>query len=255
MRCVELNGVSFGYSGAKSNIFDNINISINKSAITAICGRNGAGKSTLLKLIAGINKAASGSVIIDNKEIGAYHKRELALKMAYVDQNFNQDLPLKVADIINLGNYPREMIVHDNRREFNSHFRDAIDSTGVRYLLDRSYNLLSGGEKQKVMIARAVCQSSEIILLDEPTSSLDIGNKVEIKELLLKFNRQNGSTIIMVSHDLNEVAAVADYTILVDGSKILTGRTEEVLSDVNLEACFYTKINRFYENGRVVFYY
>ena len=195
--------INFRWNKKNRLIIKDCSFKIKKGTLTSIIGINGSGKSTLIKLLANFIPVGSGNILFFNKEITNYKGKELAKRLSYVSQNPNENIPLTVNEIVKLGNYPYYNFFDSNFIEENKRLKFALEITEIGHLKHRFFDSLSGGEKQKVMVARAVCQSYEVLLLDEPTSSLDLKNKIEIMILLRKLVKEKQSTIIMISHDLS----------------------------------------------------
>ena len=160
-------GVSFAYS--KKKILSEVEFCIPKNKITMICGKNGSGKTTLIKLLCGLLKSTGGLLELHGKGLQGYSRDELYRQLSYVPQMANVDLPLSVRDVISMGRFPHQVFWND--RDLSARYvGDIIDKLHLGRLADSLYNHLSGGEKQKVMIARALVQSEDLILLDEPTA-------------------------------------------------------------------------------------
>lgn len=253
MKCFELSSVSFGYE-KNNTILDNINLSFTKGVSTAICGKNGSGKSTLIKLLGGILSPDAGTICLYGKKTSHYKRKIFYKHIAYVPQQHNVDIPLNVEEVILTGRHPYDNFMQSDKTIDLEVLESTIKKTGLEKYRDKLFNNLSGGEKQKVLIARAICQTEDIILLDEPTASLDIANKVEIFDLLKKLT-DAGTTIITVSHDINEVYANSNEVVLVKDKNIISGLTENVFTTENLISLYGTKINHSEEGTRKFFYY
>lgn len=245
--------LSFMYE-KKHLILDALDLTIQKNRFTAICGCNGSGKSTLLKILAGILQPSSGTVKIYGKPISHYPKNLLYRHIAYVPQQHSIEIPLTVEEIIKMGRYPHEGLFAHHERSAQQLLDQTIALTQLEKYRTTLFNTLSGGEKQKVLIAKAICQTDDIILLDEPTSSLDIANRVEIFDILKQLTQQ-GRSVISVSHDINEVYRNADTAVFIRDGKALTGPKEEIMSPDRLQQLYGTPIHAIEENAVKLFYY
>ncbi|MGB3646985.1 MAG: ABC transporter ATP-binding protein, partial [Desulfobulbales bacterium] len=208
-----------------------------------IIGPNGAGKTSLLKVLAGLQKAQKGTVTIKDKNILNYSRRNLSQIMAIVPQHIEVGFPFTVADTVIMGRSPHLGILG---MEGENDFRiaeEAMKFTDVSHLTDRKLFQLSGGELQRVIIARAICQQPEIIVLDEPTTALDPAHQLKIMDLMEKFRREHGTTIIMVSHDLNLASMYGDRVLLLKSGRVVkTGDPKSVLNKELLEDSYGCRI-------------
>ncbi len=229
---LEVNDLCFSYKN--KTVLTDINIGIKNSEIVCLLGSNGAGKTTLLKCINNILKPSSGSVLIEGRDTNTYSRKELARIFSYVPQSYNTTFPITVMDMVMLG------------RSFNIKFRVSeedkdivIKILGDMNLIDLAFkdiNELSGGERQRVLIAKAIAQESKILLLDEPTSSLDMKNQLDVLNTIEKLSREKDITIIMSIHDLNLALMYGDKFIMVKDSKIYDiGDMEKVVNVENIK--------------------
>ena len=232
-------------------IFSNVNLEIPKNKFTCIIGPNGAGKSTLVKCLIGILKASSGLINIKDRNILEYKNRELSKIIAYVPQQTNSNLDFTVEDIIMMGRMPYKSLFE----EYNQQDKYKIDEMLKRFDLydikNQPVSTLSGGEMQKLIIARAVVQETEVIVLDEPLSNLDIKYQIEIMEFL-KIQKQQGKTVIIVIHDLNLASKYADIIVLMNEGKIhQIGSKEVILTEKNIKKVFKIDVKINNTNGRI----
>lgn len=220
-------------------VLDGMKFTVQRGELLALLGANGAGKSTLLRCISGVLEPSAGSVSLDGSDIRGLTAAQIARQMAVVPQEHGADFDFTVEDIVLMGRFP---YVGRFQRE-GAGDRDiaakAMEMTGITHLAQRPITNLSGGEKQRVIIARAICQQPKLLLLDEPTASLDIGYQYELLELAVKLNREKGITIIAAIHDLNLAAQFFDRFILLSGGKVLAaGRAEEVITAENIKTSY-----------------
>jgi len=205
-------GVTCGYGA--SPVLKDVNVQINSQDFVGIVGPNGSGKSTLLRTISRVLKPTHGKVLLDEKDIYQMSGAEVAQKMAVVSQEQGLDFPFTVKDVVMMGRIPHlNRFAREGSRDFAAVAR-AMDLTDTAVLADRQVTELSGGEKQRVLLARALAQEPQILLLDEPTSYLDINYQIEIMELLVRMRRDYGLTIIAVLHDLNLASRFSDYLLV-----------------------------------------
>src|SRR5262245_23052158 len=231
---LEAHEVSFSYAGRGPGaplVLDRVSLRLERGVIAALLGPNGSGKSTLIRLMAGIVHPLAGEIRIDGRSIGQLTRRDVALRLAVVPQETQTTFDFSVIDMVLMGRYahlgPFELEAADDL----AIARDALAATGTDALESRPFSSLSGGEKQRVVIASALAQASDLLLLDEPTASLDLAYQVEIAALLRRLNAERGATMIVSTHDLNLAASVCDRLILLkQGRVIAQGRTEDILT-------------------------
>lgn len=211
-RALSLADISLAYGG--NTVVDWLSLCVDPGEFFMIIGPNGAGKSSLLKIIAGIEQVRSGRVEILGRPQGSYSSKELARKIALVAQQASSDFPFTVAETVLMGRSPHLRLLEREGEKDCAIALEAMRFTGFDHLSDHRLDQLSGGERQRVMIARAICQQPGIILLDEPTTALDPAHQVRIMDLMELFRQEKGTTVIMVSHDLNLAAMYADRLLL-----------------------------------------
>lgn len=211
-------------------IFERLSVRIPDRQITAIIGPNGCGKSTLLKTLTRIISPQSGAVILDGQAISQQPTKELAKKMAILPQTPEATSGLTVAELVSYGRFPYQKgSGRLTKRDYEA-IDWALDVTKTADLKHRPVDALSGGQRQRVWIAMALAQETDIIFLDEPTTYLDIAHQLEVLELLERLNQEEGRTIVMVLHDINQAARFADYIIAMKaGAIIKSGRSEDVI--------------------------
>jgi iron complex transport system ATP-binding protein len=230
MSCqIELRNVCLQY-GLRDVVRD-VSVQIEEGEFFVIIGPNGAGKTTLLKSITALHRLTSGEILLRQRSISEYSRKELARSLAMVPQHINAEFPFTVAETVIMGRYPHlGLLAVEGKRDLEI-AEQAMAFTEVLHLADRRLGQLSGGERQRVIIARAICQQSKILLLDEPTASLDPAHQLRIMDLMERFRKQERSTIIMVSHDLNLASAYADRLMLLkDGAVEKIGTPRQVLT-------------------------
>ena len=220
--------VSFGYNDFELR---EVSVEIPRGSFTGLLGPNGCGKTTLLKLMSGVLKPRAGVVRLDGEPIARLTRRQLARRIAIVPQETHPAFDYTVMEMVLMGRHPHlgpfalegpaDLVIA----------RDALAATGTAHLADRVYMTLSGGEKQRVVIASALTQSPELLLLDEPTASLDLGYQLEIAALAGTLNRDRHVTLVLATHDLNLAASLcSDLVLMRDGRILAHGRTDEVLT-------------------------
>ena len=210
---------------------DDVNVSIATGSLTGLLGPNGCGKTTLLRLLSGVERPASGRVELDGRDLATYGRRPLARRIAVVPQETHPAFDYLVLDMVLMGRHP-----HLGTFEFEGPLdhqvaKEALDATSTWHLADRPFSALSGGEKQRVVIASALAQAADILLLDEPTASLDLGAQLDVAALLLKLHHERAVTIVMATHDLNFAASLCDTLVLMKGGRVLAnGPTANVMT-------------------------
>lgn len=233
---VEVKNLNFSYR--KTPTLNNISFKVEKGEFLGIIGPNGSGKTTLLKTLNKILKTKEAQILIDEKNIEEYKLRELARKIAYVPQNTSINFDYTAYEVALMGRNPYLGKFQSETQEDYEVIKKIFKLTNCSKLAERNFSDLSGGEKQKIIFSRALVQEPKILLLDEPTTHLDIYNQIEYMELLKKFQNE-GLTIIMVVHDLNLAAQYCDKLILMSEGKIYAmGSVEEVLTENNIKKVF-----------------
>jgi len=220
-------------------IVKNLSVQIPDKQITTIIGSNGCGKSTLLKAITRIIPHQSGTVILDGQNIAKEDTKQLAKKMAILPQTPESTSGLTVGELVSYGRFPYQKGFGRLTSRDYEVIDWALEATGTKDFKYRPVDSLSGGQCQRVWIAMALAQETEIIFLDEPTTYLDLAHQLEVLELLQKLNAEQERTIVMVLHDLNQAARFADYIIaLKNGEIVKAGTCEEVINHEVLKEVF-----------------
>lgn len=221
-------------------IVKDLSVEIPDQKITTIIGSNGCGKSTLLKAITRIIAHQSGAVILDGKNIAKENTKKLAKKMAILPQTPESASGLTVGELVSYGRFPYQKGFGRLTKKDYEVIDWVLEVTGTKDFKFRPVDALSGGQRQRVWIAMALAQETEIIFLDEPTTYLDMAHQLEVLELLQKLNREQGRTIVMVLHDLNQAARFADYMVaLKDGKIVKAGDCEQVMNRDVLRKVFH----------------
>ncbi|MDF2545157.1 MAG: iron-enterobactin transporter ATP-binding protein [Anaerosolibacter sp.] len=230
--------LSVGYG--EQLIVKGLSVEIPDKKITTIIGSNGCGKSTLLKAITRIISHQSGTVILDGKNIIRENTKTLAKKIAILPQTPESLSELTVSELVSYGRFPYQKGFGRLTQKDYEVIDWALEVTGTKDYKYRTIDALSGGQRQRVWIAMALAQETEIIFLDEPTTYLDMAHQLEVLELLKKLNVEQGRTIVMVLHDLNQAARFADYIIaLKSGTVVKAGNCDEVIRQDVLKEVFH----------------
>jgi len=231
---LEIRDLSAGYG--HRHVLERISLKASEGEVVGIIGSNGSGKTTLLKTITKVLEPISGTVLIDGTNVNEMQSKEIAKKVAVVSQVISINFEFTVEDIVLMGRTP--YIKGSETVEDINIVRDAMEKTNTLFLKDRLITQLSGGELQRVIIARAFAQNPKILLLDEPTSHLDITNQIDILNLIKNASRK-GMVVVAVIHDLNLAAYYCDkICLLQDGKLISAGTPEQVLTSSNIERAF-----------------
>jgi iron complex transport system ATP-binding protein len=208
-----------------------VTFDVPRASLTGLLGPNGCGKSTLLKTLAGIISPDSGTVSLDGRPLSTMTRRDIARRVAVVPQETHPAFDFTVLEIVLMGRHPHIGVMQlEGPRDF-AIAGDALAATGTGHLAHRLYTTLSGGEKQRVVIASALAQAADVLLLDEPTASLDLGYQLDVASLLARLNRERGVTMILATHDLNLAASLCGSLVLIRGGRVLAqGATRDVLT-------------------------
>ena len=227
---IKVNKLSFSYDKKKKFIKD-LSFNIEKGKITTILGPNGSGKSTVLSLLCGLNKISSGEIIINDKDIKSMKYKDIAKEIATVHQQNTVPDDITVKELIAYGRMPHKKYFAKNSHDDEEIVKWAIETTGLESLKDKEVMSMSGGERQRVFIAMALTQKSKILFLDEPTTYLDIYHQIELLELIKELKEEEGLTIVMVLHDINQAIKYSDNVIVMkEGRVINSGKAEEVIN-------------------------
>lgn len=246
-KSIKVEKLVFSYD--ENKILNNINLEFIEGNIITIIGPNGSGKSTLLKNIASTLTPQEGTIFIDNKELRKYSQKELARQVAVVPQNTNIEYDFTAYDIVLMGRNPYIKRFQMESEEDISIVEEVMKKTNTWDLRDRNINELSGGECQRVVIARALAQQPKIILLDEPTAALDMHHQIEILDLLKVLNKQKKLTVIIALHDINLAARYSSKILLLnEGNQVIMGNPEDVITKKNLQLAY--KINMIVDKNK-----
>ena len=233
MDAIEVKDLDVAYE--QKYIIKNMNLEIPKGKITMIIGSNGCGKSTLLKTIARIITPKKGEIKLDGVSLKAQAPKEIAKKMAVLPQSPIVPSGLLVKELVSYGRFPYQSAMGGLKEKDIEMVNWAMKVTGIAEFSERSVDSLSGGQRQRAWIAMALAQETEILVLDEPTTYLDMAHQLEILMLLQKLNKEENRTIVMVLHELNNVTKFADYLIGVkEGEVVFRGKPLDVITNENL---------------------
>ena len=222
-------GLVAGYAGAV--VVDDVDLDVPAGRISVIVGANACGKSTLLKTMSRLLAPESGTVVLDGRRIDQIPTKELARSLGLLPQQPIAPEGIVVSELVGRGRHPHQKLFRSWTTEDDVAVAHALDATGVNDLADRPIDELSGGQRQRVWIAMALAQETGVLLLDEPTTFLDVSHQVEVLDLLTDLNRRRGTTIVMVLHDINLAARYADHLFaLRRGRLVASGPPSDVIT-------------------------
>jgi iron complex transport system ATP-binding protein len=230
-------GLTAGYEDRR--VLEDVNFRVAEGRLTALLGPNGSGKSTLLKTLARTLAPQSGRVLLDGKEIHRYRTREVAHRLGILPQSPTAPEGMTVRELIGMGRFPHQRLWRQWSTEDEQAVAEAMAVARVEELAERSMDALSGGQRQRCWIAMVLAQQTDLILLDEPTTFLDLKVQVDLLELLVRLAHERGRTLLVVLHDLNLAAAYADVLVMMrDGRIEHSGPPEAVFTAANLKQVF-----------------
>lgn len=232
-----VNGLSAGYDNTE--ILHGLDLTVPPGKITVIVGANACGKSTFLRTLSRLISPTEGQVLLDGKSIHRTPSRDLARTLGLLPQSPIAPEGITVADLVSRGRHPHQGLFSRWTRQDDEAVDSALAATKTFELAERAVDELSGGQRQRVWIAMALAQQTDILLLDEPTTFLDINHQIEVLDLLTDLNRSRGTTVVMVLHDLNLAARYADHLVaLADGRVHISGTPEAVLTEEMVQHVF-----------------
>lgn len=237
MPVISVQGLDLYYG--KRQVLQKISMEVRRGEFYLVIGPNGSGKTSLLKALANLLPIATGRIEILGRPLTAYTRRQLACKLAVVPQQISLDFPFTVAETVLMGRVPHLGLMGIEGPTDHAFAQESMRFTDVAHLADRRLDTLSGGERQRVIIARALCQEPELILLDEPTASLDPAHQIQVMDLMERLRLEKGITVLMVSHDLNLAAMYGDRLLLLqEGKMIAIGKPAQVLTETQLSESY-----------------
>ena len=243
---LKVKGLEFGYTSMPE--LADVCLELGQSEMLGIVGPNGAGKSTLIRCINRILNPQKGSILLDEMEINEMHRMELAKKMGYIPQSTSQTFPATVFDTVLMGRRPH--IGWRSSEEDNEKVLDVLEMMKIEDLAMRDINELSGGQEQRVFIARALAQEPEVLLLDEPTSNLDIQHQLEVMEIIKDLVVNKSISAIMAVHDLNLASRYTDRVVIMKGGRIFdAGSPSDVLTPENIRSVYNVEAEVIDRNG------
>ncbi|SHM91448.1 ABC transporter ATP-binding protein [Gracilibacillus kekensis] len=229
-------------------IIDDLDITIPKGEITVFIGGNGCGKSTLLRSLARLLKPKQGDVVLNGEDIAKVPTKDVAKQLAILPQSPISPEGLTVEDLVKQGRHPYKTMFKRWSTDDEKAVNEALDATNMTALKDRAVDSLSGGQRQRAWIAMTLAQGTDTILLDEPTTYLDMTHQIEILDLLFELNERRGSTIVMVLHDLNLACRYAHHIVAIKDKKVYAqGKPEEIISCGLVHDVFQMKADVMYD--------
>lgn len=230
-------GVRLAYD--RRVVADDLTVEIPDGRVTAIVGPNGCGKSTLLRALARLLRPRSGTVLLDGSDLARLSTRTVATRLGILPQSPIVPEGLVARDLVGRGRHPHQRWFRQWSAEDEQAVDAALLATGTADLADRPVDELSGGQRQRVWIAMALAQGTDLMLLDEPTTFLDLAHQVDVLELLTALNEQEGRTIVLVLHDLNQACRYADHVVaMADGAVVAAGPPVEVVTEPLVRSVF-----------------
>ncbi|MBC2886336.1 ABC transporter ATP-binding protein [Ochrobactrum sp. CM-21-5] len=242
---IALAGEKLSFASNDRTILDEITCEIRHNRITALLGPNGSGKSTLMRLLMRLEKPTSGHVRLFGEDVARMNNRAFARQVAFLPQDMQVPSALTVRELVGCGRHPHRPLWRSMTDKDHSIVEAALTTTSLLDLSHRTVGALSGGERQRALIAMALAQETDILMLDEPTTYLDIHYQIEILELIRKLQTERSLTICWILHDLNEAAAYSDDVIVIsNGRCVATGTPEAVLTSDLIKDVFKVEMLR-----------
>jgi iron complex transport system ATP-binding protein len=235
---IEGRDLTVTYAGAPRPALRGVDIDVPSGAFHAVLGPNGSGKSTLMRALLGVQPLQAGSVLLGDRALGEWTRRDLARHVAAVAQSEAMPFPMTVRQLVSMGRYAHLGALQQERREDHVAVEDALERCDAAALADRAVQTLSGGELQRVRIARALAQQPHALVLDEPTASLDVGHEMGILELL-RGAAECGITVLWITHHLDLAARYAERILLLREGRVgAVGTPDEVMTSENLAEAY-----------------
>jgi ABC-type cobalamin/Fe3+-siderophores transport system ATPase subunit len=229
--------LTVGYD--KKTISEHLDLDVPQGRFTAIIGPNACGKSTLLRALSRLLKPAKGEVLLDGRDINSRPAREVARRLGLLPQSSIAPDGISVAELVARGRFPHQKLIRQWTAEDEAAVVAAMAATGVTDLSGELVDTLSGGQRQRVWVAMVLAQQTPIVLLDEPTTFLDIAHQIELLELCVRLNREQGTTMVAVLHDLNQASRYADHIVVMKAGRIVEqGEPRSVITAELIEEVF-----------------
>ena len=239
---LQIQDTSFSYD--QENVLHSVSMNVEAGEFAGVIGPNGSGKSTLLKILGGVLTPNSGKLLFKGKDFVDFNRKELARSITWIPQDHPMIFPFKVSEVVLMGRHPYLSAFTFEGDEDIEIARSAMEQTQTLQFAQRRFNEISGGEKQRVVIAGAIAQEPELMILDEPTSALDIKYQIQILNILKELNQKKNMTVILAMHDLHLASKFCNRLILLEEGKIFQdGKPEEVLQKEHLEKVYGIKVH------------
>lgn len=234
---IKAKNLTVGYNDKR--VINRLDLNIEANQITCLLGANGCGKSTLLQALSGLLSPSQGEVYLFDQPLHSLTNKQRALRLAFLAQQPQAPNELTVRELVMLGRYPYQKMFCPPSSDDQNAVNTALEQTEISAFANQALGKLSGGQRQRAWIAMVLAQQSEILLLDEPASYLDLAHQYELLKLVKQLNREQGKTIVMVLHDLNQAIEIADQLVLLkEGRLVAQGSPEVVLSESLIEEVF-----------------
>ena len=247
---IEIRNITYTHPGSEKAALSNVSFSAEAGTLTTILGPNGSGKTTLFKCIAGLRKPGRGDIVFRGQSIKKYSRNRLAKIMSMVPQDHEPPFPYTVFDVVTMGRAPFVGLFSAPSQSDYEKAEEAISLVGITELKQRPYTRISGGERQLVLIARALAQESPLMLLDEPTSHLDFRNQIVVLNQVKKIVRQKAVAALMTIHDPNLATLFSDQVVLISKGRIIaSGRPEEVITSGAIREVYEIEVSVVETNG------
>jgi len=245
---LQVQDINFSYD--QETVLRSISINIKSQEFVGVIGPNGSGKSTLLKLLGSVLKPDSGQIFFKERNYINYQRKQLAQSITWVPQEHPMVFPFKVSEIVLMGRHPYLSAFTFEGENDIEIARSAMKQTQTLQFAERGFNEISGGEKQRVVIAGAIAQEPELMILDEPTSALDIKYQIQVLNILKTLNENKKTTVILAMHDLHLASKYCTRLILLEEGKIFKdGKTEEVLQKEHIEKVYGLKVHLIHDQS------
>lgn len=249
---IEARGIHCAYPGGPA-VLKGIDLTVRDGALIGIVGPNGSGKTTLLRCLSGVLRPSQGDILLNRRPIRSYSPKALARRISFLGQGSDYGFDYSVREIVSMGRYAHTRFLHWGGSEDHDAISEALVSAGAAHLAGRQYSDLSGGEKQRVNIARCLAQGAGTMLLDEPTHDLDIRGSSDLSSLIKRLNREKGMTVVAVMHDLSlALRTFHEIALLRDGAILSFGPPKESLTEASLGRAFGIAVSVDHGRGTIV---
>lgn len=240
MELIRMDNICFTYSRAP--VLRDVSLSVRRGEVMSLLGPNGSGKTTLIKILLGIYRPASGSVLFEGQAISAMTPRSLARRVAYVPQFHRMVFAYRVLDVVLMGRSPHKSFFFRYSSEDRDMAASALERLSILHLRDKRYTEISGGERQLVLIARALAQGADTLVMDEPANNLDYGNQIRLLDEIRKLS-QEGYTFIKSTHFPDHALWIADRVVMLQrGAIIADGRPDDIMNDTSICNLYKTEV-------------